>query len=235
MKIIGLTGSIGMGKSMAAALLRRLKVPVHCADEAVHAALAPGGAGVEAVARLYPPALKKDARGRHFIDRKILGAAAFADEKLLKRLEKILHPLTRQAEKKFLRRARGRRSKLAVLDIPLLFEGGRQRDLSAIWVVSATPFTQARRVLSRPGMDAARFHAVLSRQMADAKKRARADGVIPTGLGKAVTVGKLKRALKHVIARSVATKQSKNLFSSRHPEKSSELRSRGLFRISLSG
>lgn len=198
MKIVGLTGSIGMGKSVATGLLRRLGVAVHCADEAAHKALGANGAGVDAVGKLYPQALKQDPRGNYFIDRKILGNAAFADVEFMKKLEAILHPLTHQSEKRFLRSMRAQRKKLVIFDIPLLFEGGRDKDLSAVWVVSATPFIQRQRVLARPGMNEPRLAAVLARQMPDAKKRQRADMIVPTGLGRAATLRKLKAALKRV-------------------------------------
>lgn len=193
MIILGLTGSIGMGKSTVAAMLKRLRIPVHEADAAVHRALAPGGAGVKAVAALFPQALKQDAKGHPFIDRAVLGKAAFADKALLKKLEAILHPRVRLAEKKFLQRARAQRRRLVVLDIPLLFETGAQKRVDKVVVVTAPAFLQRQRVLARPGMNTQKLEAILCQQMPDAEKRKRADGVVPTGLGRAVTLRVIRR------------------------------------------
>lgn len=201
MKILGLTGSIGMGKSTAARLLRRLRIPVHDADAAVHAALGVGGVAVGAVAALCPQAAAKNAQAQVFIDRHTLGRLAFADAALLQKLESLLHPLVRQAEKKFLAAARARRCRMVVLDIPLLFETGAQRRVDAVVVVSAPALLQRQRVLARPGMCAEKLDAILRRQMPDAEKRRRAAVVVPTGLGHAVTL----RALKKFLRTSVLT------------------------------
>jgi dephospho-CoA kinase len=187
MKIIGLTGSIGMGKSTAAAMLKDMGVPVHEADAAVHRLMQPGGAAVDAVGELYPPACAKNEKGAVFIDRGVLGRAAFADDHLMQKLEAILHPLVRQEEKRFLDEARARGVKLAVLDIPLLFESGGETRVDEVWVVSAPPFVQRLRVMARPGMTPEKFAAILVKQMPDEEKRRRADVVIPTGFGRWVT------------------------------------------------
>jgi dephospho-CoA kinase len=196
MKIFALTGSIGMGKSTAASLLRRMGVPVHCADDVVHKALSPGGAAVARVGKLYPKALRKNFLGKKYVDRKILGAAAFHDTKLMKKLEQILHPLTKKARKTFLKQARKKKEKAVVLDIPLLFEKKLEKEADVILVVSAPAKVQKRRVLSRPGMTEKKFRAILSRQMPDREKRKRADIVIPTGRGRGVTKRSLKQALR---------------------------------------
>jgi dephospho-CoA kinase len=193
MKVIGLTGSIGMGKTTAALLLRRLGVPVHDADAAVHRLLAKGGAAVPAVDAEFPGVVRKGA-----VDRKALGARVFGDAEAMRRLERILHPLVRQDSARFLKEARKRGARLAVLDVPLLFEVGRDRDCDATLVVSAPPFVQRARVLARPGMSERRFHEVLARQMPDAEKRRRADHVVPTGLGRRLTLRRLQRVLKDV-------------------------------------
>jgi dephospho-CoA kinase len=187
MKIIGLNGSIGMGKSTAAAMLKDMGVPVHEADAAVHRLMQPGGAAVDAVGELYPPACAKNEKGAVFIDRGVLGRAAFADDHLMQKLEAILHPLVRQEEKRFLDEARARGVKLAVLDIPLLFESGGETRVDEVWVVSAPPFVQRLRVMARPGMTPEKFAAILVKQMPDEEKRRRADVVIPTGFGRWVT------------------------------------------------
>lgn len=194
MKIIGLTGSIGMGKSTAAAMLRRLRVPVHCSDEAVHRLLGRGGAAVTAVTTLFPNVLDKGV-----INRQKLGAVVFADEAALKRLEHILHPLVRMEERKFLNRARRAQKKMVVLDIPLLFETGRAQQMDAVWVVSAPVFVQRARVLKRPGMSEKKFNAILKKQMPDPEKRKRGDVIIPTGLGAALTFARLRHQCRQAI------------------------------------
>jgi dephospho-CoA kinase len=178
MKVLGLTGSIGMGKSTAAAMLRRLRIPVHDADATVHRLFAKGGAAVPAIAAAFPGVVRDGA-----VDRAALGAKVFRDKAALRRLEAIVHPLVRAAEGAFLRRARREGRALVVLDIPLLFETGGERRCDAVAVVSAPAFLQAQRVLRRPGMTPERLAQVRRSQMPDAAKRKRADAVIPTGLG----------------------------------------------------
>jgi dephospho-CoA kinase len=191
MKILGLTGGIGMGKSTAAAIFRELGVPVYDADRAAHALLAPGGAAVKAVARAFPTA--KSGKG---ISRPKLGKLVFGKPKQLKRLEAILHPLVRREEKIFLRRMRGRRARRVVLDIPLLYETGGAQRCDAVVVVWAPAAVQRARVLRRSGMDEKRFRAILAQQLPDRVKRARADFAVPSGLGRAAT----RRALARVVA-----------------------------------
>jgi dephospho-CoA kinase len=193
MKVIGLTGSIGMGKSTAAALLRRLGVPVHEADAAVHRLMGPGGAAVRAIATAFPGVVKDGA-----VDRRLLGARVFDDDEAMARLEAILHPLVREESKRFLRQACRRGARVAALDIPLLFETGRDQDVDASIVVSAPDFVQRARVLARPGMTPPRFEQVLARQMPDAEKRLRADFVVPTGLGRRLTLRRLMSVLKRI-------------------------------------
>jgi dephospho-CoA kinase len=192
MIVLGLTGSIGMGKSTAAAMLRRLGVPLHDADAAVHRLLGPGGAAVARVAAAFPGAAAVDARsGKRRVDRGALGRLVFADPAALRRLEAILHPLVRADEQRFRRRMAGRHRPLIVLDIPLLFESGGDRRCDATLVVTAPPRVQRARVMARPGMTAERFAAILAKQMPDAAKRRRADFVVPTGLGRNATLRRL--------------------------------------------
>jgi len=191
MRVLGLTGGIGMGKSTAAAMLRRLSVPVHDADAAVHALLAPGGKGVAAVARAFPEAARDGS-----IDRRLLAGLVFADPLALARLEAILHPLVRAAEMRFLKLRRRRRSTLVALDIPLLFETGAERRVDRVLVVSAPAFLQRRRVLARPGATPASFAAALARQTPDAVKRRRADEVVASGLGRAYTFRRLRAIVR---------------------------------------
>ena len=185
---IGLTGSIGMGKSTAGALLRRLRIPVHEADREVHVLLGAGGAAVEAVAAAFPGVVRNGA-----IDRARLGAMVFDDPAALARLESIIHPLVRRGEERFLARAAARRQALVALDIPLLFETGSAARVDATVVVSAPPFVQAARVLGRAGMTLERLAAIRARQMPDAEKRRLADVVVPTGLGRRLTLCRLAR------------------------------------------
>lgn len=191
MRILGLTGSIGMGKTTAAQALRRLKIPVHDADAVVHRLLGPGGAAVAKVAAAFPGVVKDGA-----VDRQALGERVFADPAQLKRLEAILHPLVQQASRRFLAKARIARRELVVLDIPLLFETGAEARCDAVIVVSAPRLVQRPRVLARRGMTAERLAGIEARQMPDAEKRRRADYVVPTGLDRRTALRALRRALK---------------------------------------
>ena len=190
MKVIGLTGSIGMGKTTAAALFRRRGIPVYDADRAVHKLSEKGGLAVPAIARAFPGVVKDGA-----VDRKALGALVFNDVKALKKLESILHPLVARERTAFLRRNRARRQGIVVLDIPLLFETGGDALADQIVVVSAPAFLQTARVMKRPGMTAEKLQGILSHQMADCEKRRRADLVIPTGLGKRTALRLIDRLL----------------------------------------
>ena len=175
--ILGLTGSIGMGKSATAAMFARLGVPVHDADAAVHALYGPGGAAAAAIGQTFPGVLDADGG----VDRTRLRAAVLDAPDRMAALEAIVHPLVRAASTDFL--ARHAEAPLVVLDIPLLYETGGAGRCDAVAVVSAPPEVQRARVLARPGMDAAAFAAILAKQMPDAEKRARADFVIDTSRG----------------------------------------------------
>jgi dephospho-CoA kinase len=190
-KILGLTGSVGMGKSTAAAMLRRMAVPVYDADRAVHGFLASGGSAVAAVAAAFP-GIARDGG----IDRKALGAKVFGDRAALQRLEAILHPLVGIDERRFLAQARAQCRRRVVMDVPLLFEVGGYKRCDAVIVVWAPPFLQRDRVLARPGMTAARFAFIRKQQVGDAEKRRRADFLVPSGLGRAVTWRALRRVLR---------------------------------------
>jgi dephospho-CoA kinase len=179
MVILGLTGSIGMGKSTAAAMLRRLGVPVCDSDALVHRLTGPGGAAVAAVERAFPGATSGGA-----VDRKALGARVFADPAALKRLEAILHPMVRAAQYRFLRFAAARRARVVVLDVPLLYESGTDVICDAVVTLTCPRFLQEQRVLARPGMSRARLAGVLARLLPDKATRRRADFVVQTGLGR---------------------------------------------------
>jgi dephospho-CoA kinase len=187
MIVLGLTGSIGMGKTTAARMLRRMGLPLHDADRAVHRLLAKGGAAVAAVETAFPGVVAEGA-----VDRERLAGRVFEDRVALKRLEGILHPAVRRATRAFLdHQVRAGRS-LVVLDIPLLFETGGEAICDAVAVVTAPPFVQRGRVMGRRGMTAARFQAILAKQMPNREKCRRADFVVHTGLSKADTLRRLR-------------------------------------------
>ncbi len=175
MIVVGLTGSIGMGKSTVTAMFAEAGAAVWNADDAVHRLYAKGGAAVAPVAAEFPEAVKDGA-----IDRQALSALVLGDPARLKRLEAIVHPLVAADRAGFLESAAARGEKLAVLDIPLLFETGAEASFDAVVVVSAPYKVQRARVLARPGMSAEKFEAILAKQVPDAEKRAQADYVIDT-------------------------------------------------------
>ena len=172
---LGLTGSIGMGKSTTGRMFTELGHPLWDADAAVHRLYAAGGAGVGPVSAAFPGALRDGA-----IDRAPLKAALAADPGALKRLEAIVHPLVGADRVAFIANARQNGARIVVLDIPLLFETGAETHMDGVAVVSTDAETQRKRVMARPGMTAQTFAMILSRQMPDTEKRARADWVIPT-------------------------------------------------------
>lgn len=176
--IIGLTGSIGMGKSTVARLFKRLGAAVLDSDKVVHNLLAEGGAAVEKVAAIFPSTRKGNA-----IDRAILGHIVFHDSFKMKQLEAILHPLVRKEQNIFIQKARKKKMRFVVLDIPLLFETQAQKRCDYVVVADAPPFIQRRRVLTRVRMTEEKFLAILARQMPASKKRRKADVIIPTGGG----------------------------------------------------
>jgi dephospho-CoA kinase len=187
--ILGLTGSVGMGKSTVARMFEDLGVPVFDADAQVHRLQGPGGALIEPIEAAFP-----GSTGPHGVDRKALGEAVFANPEALARLEAIVHPAVRAARGEFL--AEHADAKLVVLDIPLLFEKGGVGEVDAVLVVSAPPDVQRRHVLARPGMTAERFADILARQLPDADKRARADHVIATGGSLAGTRAEVARLVE---------------------------------------
>jgi len=197
--VLGLTGSIGMGKSTAAAMLRRLGIPLFDADLVVHRLLAPSGAAVSAVSAAFP-GVETEAGG---IDRVLLGQRVFADPAALRRLEAILHPMVAAEEIRFLARSRARRVRLVVLDIPLLFETGAERRCDYVLVVSVPALVQRQRVMRRPGMTEIRLAAILRKQVPDHRKRQRADFVVPTGAARGVTLRRLKAIVRLLRKRGI--------------------------------
>jgi len=173
MVILGLTGSIGMGKSTTAGFFAEAGAPVHDADAAVHQLYA--GAAAAAIEAAFPGTT---AGGK--VDRVRLSEQVLEDPAALKRLEAIVHPLVRRDEERFLREAEGAGATIAVLNIPLLFETGGETRCDAVVVVSAPPEMQRARVMTRPGMTEEKFASLLGKQMPDAEKRRRADFVVDT-------------------------------------------------------
>jgi dephospho-CoA kinase len=182
MKVIGLTGGIGMGKSTAAASFRRAGIPVFDADLAVHRMQAPGGRAVRAIAAAFPDAVPQGPEGR-YVDRTRLRALVLGKPDELRRLEGIIHPMVREEEREFLARARRAGRRAAVLDIPLLFETGGDKRVDAVVVVTTSPEIQRERILARGTMTNEALDAILARQMPDAEKRKRADFVVDTSHG----------------------------------------------------
>lgn len=173
---LGLTGSIGMGKSTTADFFRAAGVPVHDADATVHALYR--GPAVAPIEAAFPGTTRDGA-----VDRALLATRVLGDEAAVRRLEAIVHPLVREAETAFLAKARAEGRRLVLLDIPLLFETGGEARLDAIVTVSAPAEVQRARVLARPGMSEAKFEQIIARQIPDAEKRRRAHFVVDTGRG----------------------------------------------------
>ena len=187
--VLGLTGSIGMGKSTVASMFRAQGVPVFDADAEVRRMQGPDGSLLAAIEALHP-----DTTGPQGVDRIALGKAVLADKSALRRLEKLIHPEVEKKRQAFLRRHRAK--PLVVVDIPLLFEKGGWRRVDLTAVVSAPAWKQSDRVLERPGMSWSKLDQVRDLQLGDAAKRRRADFVIPTGGTKAET----QEAVRRIIA-----------------------------------
>ena len=200
MIVVGLTGSIGMGKSTAAEMLMQMGVPVHDSDKIAREAAADGGAAISEILKQFPDAFVD---GK--LDRGLLGQIIFKDDAKRVALESIIHPMVRQSQQDFMRAEAAKGHKIVVLDIPLLYETGAEARVDKVIVVSAPFFVQKKRVMARPGMTESKFKGILASQVPDEEKRARADFVVLTGLGKVYT----ERALKKVIG-SLLNGQSNN-------------------------
>ena len=192
--ILGLTGSIGMGKSTVAAMFAKLGVPVFDADAAVHKLQGPGGELIPAIEAAFPATTS--AAG---VDRQKLGAAVFGDAAALKRLEAIVHPVVAARRRDFLGTHQG--ESLVVFDIPLLFERGGAERVDAVVVVSANAQLQSARVMARPGMTAEKFAQILAIQVPDAEKRARADYILDTSCSLAQTQVAVRDLVAGLIAK----------------------------------
>lgn len=197
MLIIGLTGSIGMGKSTVAKRFQELGIPVCDADAEVHKLYAKGGAAVAPLEMAFP-----GTTGAAGVDRQKLAAALIADPSGFKRLEAIVHPLVHAAERDFLRVEAAKGTPIVVLEIPLLLEGKGHGRVDVVVVVSAPADVQRRRVLARPGMTEAKLEQILARQLPDADKRARADFVVDTGVPLAETQAQVDAVVARLKGRS---------------------------------
>lgn len=208
MIVIGLTGSIGMGKSAVTGMFAAAGVPGHDSDTAAHAAMAPGGKAYFAVAATFPYFAYPQAYTRRkingplgkirYLDRKGLGAIVFADAQKRRELESILHPLVRQSQNEFIARMKRMGKDMVVLDIPLLFETGSYSYVDVTVNVSAPYHIQRQRVLARPNMTPEKFHAILDKQMPSAEKSRCADYTIHTGLNRAETLKQVQDVLRDI-------------------------------------
>jgi dephospho-CoA kinase len=205
MRILGLTGSIGMGKTTTAAMFGEAGAPVYDADVAVHRLYAAGGAAVAPVEAAFPGVTADGAVNRVQLKARVLG-----DPGALRRLEAITHPLVFADRAGFLEKAAASGAPVAVIDVPLLFETGGERMTHAVAVVSAPEPVQRERVLARPGMTPAALDSILARQTPDVEKRARADFVIDTGSGLEATRAQVRRVLDDMSDRN---------WRSKHPDR----------------
>ncbi|MBP0466290.1 dephospho-CoA kinase [Roseomonas sp. PWR1] len=193
MIVIGLTGGIGMGKSTASATFRRLGVPVFDADAAVHRLQGRRGRAVAPIGAAFPGSVRDGQ-----VDREALRAAVLGQPDALTRLERIVHPLVRDEERRFLATARRAARRMVVLDVPLLLETGGQKRVDRVVIVSAPDAVQRARVLRRRGMTEERLAAIRARQMPDAEKRRHADAVIPTGLSRFFAQAAIRRLVRRL-------------------------------------
>jgi dephospho-CoA kinase len=191
MIVLGLTGSIGMGKTTTARMFADEGIPVHDADATVHALYATGGEAAGPIGDVFPSAVKDGA-----VDRQALAAGIAGNPEALARLEAIVHPLVARSRDSFLERARRAGAEVVVLDMPLLFETGAHEALDATVVVSAPADAQRQRVLDRPGMTEQKLQALIGRQTPDDEKRARADFLVDTGQG----LDHARAQVRHILA-----------------------------------
>ncbi len=192
MVIVGLTGSIGMGKSETAKMFRALGIPVYDADAAVHKLYAPGGPAVDPLEAAFP-----GVTGENGVDREKLAKRVLGDAEALKKLERIVHPLVGIAQLEFLQQAAAANTAVVVIDVPLLYETGGEKRVDCVVVVSAPYELQRQRVLERPGQSEEKFQAILSKQVSDAEKRRRADFIIESDKGLEAAL----QQVKHIIPR----------------------------------
>ena len=192
---LGITGSVGMGKSVIAAMLETLGVPVHDSDKAAHQALSSKGKAFEIVAVTFPECWDKK---NHVIRRDVLGDIVFADDDKRKELESLIHPAVWDSQNDFIKKHKRLGQKIVAFDIPLLFETGAEKRMDYTVLADAPYEIQRQRVLQRPLMDEEKFLSIVNSQMPNEQKAALADFVIPTGLGRAHTMRVLKDVLKEI-------------------------------------
>ena len=192
MLLVGLTGSIGMGKSKSAELFEAEGLPVYDADASVHALYEKGGAAVAPLSEHFPEAIKDGA-----VDRTILGKLVLHDGEMLQKLESIVHPLAGKLQKDFLEMQEAAGKKAVILDIPLLLEKKAEGLVDVVVVVSTTPEVQKQRVLKRPGMTEEKYLAILSKQMPDVEKREKADFVVDS----TISVADAQSQIRDIISR----------------------------------
>jgi len=178
LSVIGLTGSIGMGKSETAKIFERAGIPLFDSDAAVHVLMSENGAATPLVGRLFP-----EVKNNNGIDRKALGGKVFKDPEALKKLESILHPMVSEKRRDFFDQARAEGHDIVVVDVPLLFETGAEKDCDFTVVVTAPIELQRQRVLSRPDMTMQKFENILAQQMPDEEKKRRADFIVHSDQG----------------------------------------------------
>jgi dephospho-CoA kinase len=195
MKIVGLTGSIAMGKSDTLRMFAEAGIPTFDADHVVHRLYARGGRGVTAVERLCPAAVVDGA-----VDRRRLSEAIETKPSLLAEIERAVHPLVRQELDRFLEDERAKQTELVVIDVPLLFETRREKEFDSIVVVSAPPHVQKSRAMARPDMTEEKFNLILSRQTPDAEKRARAHFIVDTGAGHESARSQVRRIVSQLLS-----------------------------------
>ena len=193
MVIIGLTGSIAMGKSTTAQMFIKMHIPVYDADKTVHILFQKGGEAVDKIACSFPSSIIEGA-----VDRNKLSAIVFNDGDKLKTLEKIVHPLVNLKRCQFLLKQRRQKAKIVVLDVPLFFETKKTYSCDYVFVTSAPRFLQRQRALARNGMTTDKLKSIVARQMPDHKKRQLAHFIIPTGLGKAYAYRILKQKISEI-------------------------------------
>ena len=209
---IGLTGSIGMGKSTTAAMFAAEGAPVYDADAEVHRLQAEGGGAVAAIEAAFPGVVSDGA-----VDRTALGARVFGDPEALRRRNAIVHPMLGESRARFFEAAVQAGAEMVVLDIPLLFETGGETRVDAVVVVTAPEAVQRQRVLARPGYEAARLDAILARQMHDAEKRARAHFVIDTGQGMEAALDQVREVIAVLKAPGGLERRKAALVATREP------------------
>ena len=206
MLLVGLTGSIGMGKSKSAELFEAEGLPVYDADASVHALYERGGAAVAPLSEHFPEAIKDGA-----VDRTILGKLVLHDGEMLQKLESIVHPLAGKMQKDFLETQEAAGKKAVILDIPLLLEKKAEGLVDVVVVVSTTTEVQKQRVLERPGMTEEKFHSILSKQMPDAEKREKADFVVDSTISVADAHSQIRdiiSKLDDIPARALAVRKA---------------------------